>query len=60
MAQGALCGLGLGIVIMMFPAMFGEGYDVVSNIVNGVYYRLVEYGSRFSGIFPGFRFCSES
>ena len=45
--RGALCGLGLGIVIMMFPAMFGEGYDVVSNIVNGVYYRLVEYGPFF-------------
>ena len=45
--RGALCGLGLGIVIMMFSAMFGEGYDVVSNIVNGVYYRLVEYGPFF-------------
>lgn len=48
--RALVCGLGLGVVIFLFPAMFGEGYDVVSNIVNGIYYKLVEYGPFFSDL----------
>lgn len=42
--RSLICGLGMGVIIFMFPAMFGEGYDIVSNILNGIYFKLVGYG----------------
>lgn len=42
--RAAICAAGLGLMIMMLPAMFGEGYDVVSDLINGIDRTLVEYG----------------
>lgn len=48
--KASICGLVMGGVIYMFPAMFGEGYNIVSNVVNDVTYSLVEYGPFFSDL----------
>lgn len=31
----AVCGLGLGILIMLFPPLFGEGYDSLAELLEG-------------------------
>lgn len=41
-------GLGLGILIAFFPALYGEGYITIQNLLNGNYSSLLAY-SFFSG-----------
>lgn len=48
--RAAVCASALGLIICIFPAMFGEGYDIVSNLVNGIEYRLLEYGPFFTDL----------
>ncbi len=48
--RAAVCASALGLIICVFPAMFGEGYDIVSNLVNGIEYRLLEYGPFFTDL----------
>jgi CIC family chloride channel protein len=41
-------GIGLGILIAFFPALYGEGYITIQNLLNGNYSSLLAY-SFFSG-----------
>ncbi len=42
--RAAICAVGLGVMIMILPAMFGEGYNIVSDLVNGIDRTLLEFG----------------
>lgn len=42
--RAAICAIGLGVMVMLLPAMFGEGYDIVSDLINGIDRTLMEYG----------------
>lgn len=46
--RAGICALGLGVMIMLLPAMFGEGYDIVTDMVNGIDDTLVKYGPFYS------------
>lgn len=38
-----ICGLMLGVSILLFPMLFGEGYTIVSDLANGKHISLIEY-----------------
>lgn len=47
-AKAIISGTGLGLVIFLLPSMFGEGYDVVAKVVNGIKTPLLEYSAFYS------------
>lgn len=42
--RAAVCAVGMGVMVMLLPAMYGEGYDIVTDLVNGIDRTLVKYG----------------
>lgn len=45
--RAAICSAGMGVMIMLLPAMYGEGYDIVTDLVNGIDRTLVKYGPMY-------------
>ncbi len=41
--RNVLSGLGVGLLLFMFPALYGEGYDVVADLMNKPDYVLGDY-----------------
>ncbi|MDE7437063.1 MAG: chloride channel protein [Muribaculaceae bacterium] len=41
--SAASAGLGIGLVVFLLPAMFGEGYGLVSDVLNGIDKTLLAY-----------------
>lgn len=39
----AISGVGTGLIVFTLPAMFGEGYDLVSDVLNGIDKTLMAY-----------------
>ncbi|MDE6338169.1 MAG: chloride channel protein [Muribaculaceae bacterium] len=41
--SAAISGVGVGVVVFLLPAMFGEGYGLVSDVLNGIDKTLLAY-----------------
>lgn len=46
--SAAISGIGLGVIVFLLPAMFGEGYGLVSDVLNGIDKTLLAYAPYFS------------
>lgn len=46
--SAATAGLGIGMIVFLLPAMFGEGYGLVSDVLNGIDKTLLEYAPYYS------------
>lgn len=43
-----ICGAGAGLIVFMLPAMFGEGYGLVSDVLNGIDRTLLEFAPYYN------------
>lgn len=46
--SSAIAGLGIGLIVFLLPAMFGEGYGLVSDVLNGIDRTLLEYAPYYN------------
>lgn len=47
-ASAAIAGVGIGLIVFLLPAMFGEGYGLVSDVLNGIDKTLLAYAPYYN------------